>query len=198
MFFLYQVGKVFLRVQPDVLEMKVITQSISSATKFYTFYTNVRSTKTIQKSKSPLNIGFVWYRSPWFKLLSWKKTYIGQIPLISIFTKPFHPPLTSKMMTCFPCLDPSERFRRRPAHPLHVKSSSIWPTVPSSKGSRSKPETHTQRFLKMPKELKLTLDNFQFFIGTFTYFKQKVGKCVRIGKYSSPVGQDCFKLYLVW
>lgn len=107
-----------------------------------------------------------------------KKTYIGQIPLISIFTKPFHPPLASKMMTCFPCLDPSERFRRRPAHPLHVKSSSIWPTVPSSKGSRSKPETHTQRFLKMPKELKLTLDNFQFFIGTFTYFKQKVGRCV--------------------
>ena len=114
MFFLYQVGKVFLRVQPDVLEMKVITRSISSATKFYTFYTNVRSTKTIQKSKSPLNIGFVWYRSPWFKPLSWKKTYIGQIPLISIFTKPFHPPLTSKMMTCFPCLDPSERFRTIP------------------------------------------------------------------------------------
>ena len=73
MFFLYQVGKVFLRVQPDVLEINAITQSISSATKFYTFYTNVRSTKTIQKSKSPLNIGFVWYRSPWFKPLNWKK-----------------------------------------------------------------------------------------------------------------------------
>jgi len=178
MFFLYQVGKVFLRVQPDVLEMNAITQSISSATKFYTFYTNVRSTKTIQKSKSPLNIGFVWYRSPWFKPLSWKKTYIGQIPLISIFTKPFHPPPNFQYDDMLSLLGSIRTIPK--ASSASIACQVVFNLAYSTKFQRVEEQTRNPytKVLKMPKELKLTLDNFQFFIGTFTYFKQKVGKCV--------------------
>ena len=105
----------------DVPQKQVITQSISSTSKF-----------------GPI--------------LSWTKKHIKQPYKTSTY---FHPeiissPLTSKDVPCFPSKKNLQQhqtwllgstqnvtYRRRPARPLHVKWSSIWPTAPSSKGSRS-------------------------------------------------------------